>query len=194
VLDLSPVKILVVLIVALLVLGPDKLPQLARQLGAAWGDFRRWRTRVESDVRGNFPDLPSTNSITDAVRSPLSFLDRLADEHEQERERERQREFAEQERAEAEGTGSSTEPTGAAAEPTHGTAAEPTHGTAAEPTHGTAAEPTHSPAAEPPDGPASEPTPGTAVEPTQGVVARPDLRSAPTAASLPAPPDDPSMN
>jgi sec-independent protein translocase protein TatB len=91
VLDLSPVKILIVLIVGLVVLGPDKLPQLARQLGAAWGDFRRWRARIENDVRDSFPDLPSTQKITDAVRSPLSYLDRLADEHEQERDRERQR-------------------------------------------------------------------------------------------------------
>jgi TatA/E family protein of Tat protein translocase len=91
VLDLSPIKILVVLIVGLLVLGPDKLPQLARQMGAAWGDFRRWRARMESDVRDGLPDLPPTHKITEAVRSPLSFLDRLADEHEQEQERERER-------------------------------------------------------------------------------------------------------
>jgi sec-independent protein translocase protein TatB len=81
-LDLSPVKILVVLVVALIVLGPDKLPQLARQLGAAWGDLRRFRARLESDVRGAFPDLPPTHEVAQAVRSPLAFLDRLADEHE----------------------------------------------------------------------------------------------------------------
>ena len=81
-LDLSPVKILVVVVVALIVLGPDKLPQMARQLGAAWGDLRRFRTRLESDVRGAFPDLPPTHEVAQAVRSPLAFLDRLADEHE----------------------------------------------------------------------------------------------------------------
>ena len=81
-LDLSPVKILVVLVVALIVLGPDKLPQMARQLGAAWGDLRRFRTRLESDVRGAFADLPATHEVAQAVRSPLAFLDRLADEHE----------------------------------------------------------------------------------------------------------------
>src|ERR1700728_630804 len=81
-LDLSPVKILVVLVVALIVLGPDKLPQVARQLGALWGDLRRFRSRLESDVRGAFPDLPPTHEVAQAVRSPLAFLDRLADEHE----------------------------------------------------------------------------------------------------------------
>jgi sec-independent protein translocase protein TatB len=78
---LDPAKLLVVLVVAVIVLGPDKLPKVARQMGSLWGDFRRLRQRLESDVRGNFPDLPSTEKITQAVRSPISFLDSLADTH-----------------------------------------------------------------------------------------------------------------
>jgi TatA/E family protein of Tat protein translocase len=78
---LSPAKILVVLVVAVVVLGPDKLPKVARQVGSLWGDFRRLRQRLETDVRGNFPDLPSTDRITQAVRSPITFLDSLADSH-----------------------------------------------------------------------------------------------------------------
>src|SRR5580658_319856 len=81
-LSLSPAKLLVLLVIALIVLGPEKLPQVARQLGAAWGDLRRFRSRLESDVRGAFPDLPPTHEVAQAVRSPLAFLDRLADEHE----------------------------------------------------------------------------------------------------------------
>ena len=77
----SPAKILVILVIALLVLGPDKLPKVAKQIGSLWGDFRKFRDRLESDVRGSFPDLPSTDKITQAVRSPLSFLDNLADTH-----------------------------------------------------------------------------------------------------------------
>ena len=78
---LSPAKLLVVLVVAVIVLGPDKLPKVARQVGSLWGDFRRLRQRLETDVRGNFPDLPSTEKITQAVRSPITFLDSLADTH-----------------------------------------------------------------------------------------------------------------
>ncbi len=83
-LSLSPAKLLVVLIIALIVLGPEKLPDVARQLGAMWGDVRKWRARVESEVRSTFPDLPPTHEVVQAVRSPLSFLDRLADHHERE--------------------------------------------------------------------------------------------------------------
>jgi len=78
---LSPAKLLVILVVALLVLGPDKLPKVARQIGGLWGDFRRLRDRLESEVRGTFPDLPSTDKISQAVRSPLSLLDSLAESH-----------------------------------------------------------------------------------------------------------------
>jgi len=81
-LSLSPAKLLVILVIALIVLGPEKLPQVARQIGAAWHDLRQWRTRLESEVRGTFPNLPPTHEVAQAVRSPLAFLDRLADEHE----------------------------------------------------------------------------------------------------------------
>jgi len=81
-LTLSPWKILVVVVVALLVLGPEKLPSVARQVGGFWGDFRRFRARLEDEVRGVFPDLPPSHEVARAVRSPLSYLNSLADEHE----------------------------------------------------------------------------------------------------------------
>jgi Sec-independent protein translocase protein TatA len=79
---LDPAKLLVVLVIAVIVLGPDKLPHLTHQLGAMWGDLRRWRARLESEMRDTFPDLPPTHEVVQAVRSPLAFLDRLADAHE----------------------------------------------------------------------------------------------------------------
>jgi TatA/E family protein of Tat protein translocase len=52
VISFGPAKILIVLTVALIVLGPEKLPQMTRQIGKAWGDFRRFREHLESEVRG----------------------------------------------------------------------------------------------------------------------------------------------
>ncbi len=76
---LSPAKLLIILVVAVIVLGPDKLPKVAHQVGSLWRDLRRLREKLESEVRGNFPGLPSTEIITRAVGSPLSFLDGLGD-------------------------------------------------------------------------------------------------------------------
>jgi Sec-independent protein translocase protein TatA len=78
---LSPPKLLMILVIALIVLGPDKLPATARRVGVMWSDVKRWRARLEAEVRDSFPDLPSTTEIARAVRSPLSMLDRLAEEH-----------------------------------------------------------------------------------------------------------------
>ena len=75
---LSPAKLLIILVVALVVLGPDKLPKMAKQIGGFWSDFSKFREKLESEVRGTFPDLPTTDTIAQAVRSPLSFLDTLS--------------------------------------------------------------------------------------------------------------------
>lgn len=76
----SPEKLLVILAVAMVVVGPDKLPKLAGQLGTFWRDLQSWRARLESEAKSVFPDLPPLETIGHAVRSPLSYLDRLATE------------------------------------------------------------------------------------------------------------------
>jgi sec-independent protein translocase protein TatB len=79
VLTLSPVKLLIVLVVAIILVGPDKLPRVAQQLGAGWRAFRQFHQRVEQEVRESLPDLPSTTEIARLARSPVAFLNQLAD-------------------------------------------------------------------------------------------------------------------
>jgi TatA/E family protein of Tat protein translocase len=47
---LTPVHVFVVLVVALLVFGPTKLPELARQVGAAMNVYREFRDRVHTEL------------------------------------------------------------------------------------------------------------------------------------------------
>jgi TatA/E family protein of Tat protein translocase len=75
---LSPIKILIVCIVALFLIGPDKLPQVARQIGGAWQGFRSFLKSFEEDVRSSMPDLPSSGEIARIARSPVALLDSLA--------------------------------------------------------------------------------------------------------------------
>jgi Sec-independent protein translocase protein TatA len=79
--SLDPEKLLIVLVLALILLGPDKLPKLARQLGAGWGRVRALHQRLEEEVRNTVPDLPSSAQLARMVRSPVSYLNTLADEH-----------------------------------------------------------------------------------------------------------------
>ena len=47
---LSPVHLLMVLVVALLVLGPAKLPELARHVGSAMHVYRELRDRMQTEL------------------------------------------------------------------------------------------------------------------------------------------------
>lgn len=78
-LDLSPLKLLIIVAVILLVMGPDKLPEVAHKLGAAWRSLKKLQQRVESEIREAIPDLPSTNDIARIARNPVNLLNQLAD-------------------------------------------------------------------------------------------------------------------
>jgi Sec-independent protein translocase protein TatA len=68
---------LVIAVVAVIILGPDKLPQFARQVGGAWKSFNDFRQRMETEVRSNIPDLPSTSEIARIARNPNALLSHL---------------------------------------------------------------------------------------------------------------------
>jgi hypothetical protein len=54
---LDPAKVLIILLVAVIVLGPERLPKAARQVGAAWRELTKLRERLESEVRSAMPDI-----------------------------------------------------------------------------------------------------------------------------------------
>jgi sec-independent protein translocase protein TatB len=78
VLNLDPAKLLVIAVVAVILLGPDKLPQFARQVGAAWRSLNDFRHRMEAEVRDSMPDLPSSAEIARLARSPGALLNHLS--------------------------------------------------------------------------------------------------------------------
>ena len=56
--NLGPAEILVILVVALLVFGPKKLPEVGRQVGAAMRELRKIQDSVKSELDGVLnPDL-----------------------------------------------------------------------------------------------------------------------------------------
>ena len=76
--DLSPIKIIVIIAVALLLLGPDKLPEVAARLGSAWSSLKNIQKKIESEVREVVPDLPSAGDIARIARNPVNMLNQLA--------------------------------------------------------------------------------------------------------------------
>ena len=59
-LNVGTPELLVILAVALIVLGPDKLPEAARKLGQVVGEFRRISAGFQAEVR-------------DALQEPLNL-------------------------------------------------------------------------------------------------------------------------
>lgn len=77
--NLSPFKLMIIVAVILIFLGPDKLPQAARQIGEGWRSLKKFQQRVESEVREAIPSLPSSGDLARVVRSPVNLLNEIAD-------------------------------------------------------------------------------------------------------------------
>ncbi len=80
-LDLSPTKLLIIFVVVVVLLGPKRLPEVARQLGAGWRKVRELHLRLDNELRQVAPDLPSSQDIVRFARSPVTLLNQLADVH-----------------------------------------------------------------------------------------------------------------
>ena len=63
--SLGPAEILVVLVIALLVFGPNKMPDIAKQVGKGFREFRRVQQHLKSELRDVVSefDAPSSPSV-----------------------------------------------------------------------------------------------------------------------------------
>jgi TatA/E family protein of Tat protein translocase len=57
--SVGPTEILVVLIIALLVFGPQKLPEVGRSIGRGLREFRRASDEVKEQLLGGLDDEPA---------------------------------------------------------------------------------------------------------------------------------------
>jgi TatA/E family protein of Tat protein translocase len=81
--QLGPAEILVVLVIALLVFGPNKLPEVGRQVGRAMREFRQFQQTMTRDMHEVFsedatasaepaPTLPPKDATIDAASSEVT--------------------------------------------------------------------------------------------------------------------------
>jgi sec-independent protein translocase protein TatA len=75
---LQPTHLLLILLVALVVLGPKRLPEVGRSLGRGLRDFRSGLQGVQDETRGMFsdamddPSLPPADSSVSTVPEPVA--------------------------------------------------------------------------------------------------------------------------
>jgi TatA/E family protein of Tat protein translocase len=66
--NLGPFELVAIFVVALLVFGPDRLPEMGRQVGKAVRDFRKFQESMQSQVRDvlepiSGPIVPNGNIV-----------------------------------------------------------------------------------------------------------------------------------
>jgi len=62
--SLGPAEILVILVIALLVFGPNKMPDIAKQVGKGFREFRRVQQHLKSELRDVVSEFDSPSSAT----------------------------------------------------------------------------------------------------------------------------------
>lgn len=68
--NIGPAEILVILVVALLVFGPDKLPDIGRQVGRAVREFRKVQATLREEVRDVLEPRPTSTPSPDPPQLP----------------------------------------------------------------------------------------------------------------------------
>ena len=75
--SLGPAEILVILVVALIVLGPKRLPEAGRQVGKAIAEVRKWSQGFQDEIRSAVdfdpkpPSYPTPPPGTDPSPIPM---------------------------------------------------------------------------------------------------------------------------
>ena len=75
--SLGPAEILVILVVALIVLGPKRLPEAGRQVGRAIAEVRKWSQGFQDEIRSavdfdpNPPSYPTPPPATHPEPIPM---------------------------------------------------------------------------------------------------------------------------
>ena len=68
--QIGPLEILVILIVALVVFGPAKLPQIGRQVGRGFREFRKFQAGLRDDIEDAFREDEEGDDESDEDDKP----------------------------------------------------------------------------------------------------------------------------
>ena len=72
--NLSGSEVIVILILALVILGPDKLPDAMRRAGRTWAELRKLSSGFQEEVRKGFEEpTKEVKKTADTVRKAAAF-------------------------------------------------------------------------------------------------------------------------
>jgi sec-independent protein translocase protein TatB len=73
--DVGFSEIVVIMVVALVVIGPDRLPAVARTMGKWWGGMQRYVNRIKMDVTTSM-ELDELRELERKVKAEAEALER----------------------------------------------------------------------------------------------------------------------
>lgn len=73
--DVNFSEIVVIMVVALVVLGPDRLPTVARTMGRWWGNLQRYINRMKMDVTTSM-ELEELRQMERKIKAEAEALER----------------------------------------------------------------------------------------------------------------------
>jgi sec-independent protein translocase protein TatA len=70
--NIGPMELIIILVIALLVIGPGKLPDVGSALGKSIREFRKAATDVQDSVRLDTPPAPAAPAAPVAATAPVA--------------------------------------------------------------------------------------------------------------------------
>jgi sec-independent protein translocase protein TatB len=77
--DIAFSELVVVALVALIVVGPERLPKLARRAGRLWGRVQRYVNNVKNDINNDLA-LAEARKLQDSIRQQVAAAERSVQE------------------------------------------------------------------------------------------------------------------
>ena len=77
--DIAFSELVVVALVALVVVGPERLPRLARTAGQLWGRVQRYVNNVRNDINNGLA-LDEARKLQDSIRQQVAAAERSVQE------------------------------------------------------------------------------------------------------------------
>jgi len=73
--DIAFSELIVILLVALVVIGPERLPKVARTAGNFWGRMQRYVHKVKNDI-ANDMTVQETRQLQNSIKEEISDVER----------------------------------------------------------------------------------------------------------------------
>jgi len=77
--DIAFSELVIVALVALVVIGPERLPKVARTAGHLWGRMQRYVQNIKNDISNDLA-IQEARQLQDSIRDNISAIEQSAHE------------------------------------------------------------------------------------------------------------------